>query len=236
MLNLRSAASHVSDPIGAWLVRHGVTADMVTVFGTAVSVAGALWFFPRGMLFWGTVVVTVFVLFDAVDGAVARAGGGGSPFGGVLDSVCDRVADGALFAALVWWCLGGADNRPLGVAALACLVSGQVISYVKARAEAAGLTAAAGIIERPERLIITLVGAGLDGLGLPYALDVALWLLAALSLVTIGQRMVAVHRSARAMQAQRPGGRPQLDGRPTSRRGDQPAQQLSQPGNDGEPA
>lgn len=199
MFNLRSAVSHVSNPVGSWLARHGVTADMVTVFGTAVSVAASTWFFPRGLLFWGTVVVTVFVLFDAVDGAVARAAGNGNSFGGVLDSVCDRIADGALFAALVWWCFGAGDDRPLAVAALICLVSGQVISYVKARAEAAGLTATAGIIERPERLIITLVGTGLHGLGLPYALNVALWLLAALSAVTIGQRMVAVHRSARAV-------------------------------------
>ena len=206
MLNLRASVARVTDPIGSWLVRHGVTADAVTVFGTAVSVAASLWFFPRGQLFWGTVVVTVFVLFDTLDGAVARAAGGGSAFGGVLDSVCDRIADGALFAALVWWCFGVGSNRLLGVAALICLVSGQVISYVKARAEAAGLTAVAGIIERPERLIITLVGTGLDGLGVPFAADVALWLLAALSIVTVGQRMVAVRRSARDRHEQEAAG------------------------------
>lgn len=197
MLNLRASVARVTDPLGAWLLRRGASADVITVFGTVVSVAASLWFFPRGSLFWGTVVVTVFVLFDTVDGAVARAAGGGSPFGGVLDSVCDRITDGALFAALVWWCLNAGDDRLLGVAALICLVSGQVISYVKARAEAAGLTATAGIIERPERLIITLVGTGLHGLGVPYALNVALWLLAALSVVTVAQRLVAVHRSAR---------------------------------------
>lgn len=197
MLNLRIPVSKVADPLGSWLLRHGVTADVVTVFGTVMSVAASLWFFPRGSLFWGTVVVTVFVLFDTLDGAVARAAGGGSAFGGVLDSVCDRITDGALFAALVWWCFGTGHDRPLAVAALICLVSGQVISYVKARAEAAGLTATAGIIERTERLIVTLVGTGLHGLGVPYALDVALWALAVLSLVTVVQRIVAVHRSAR---------------------------------------
>ena len=196
MLNLRASVSRVTDPLGSWLLRRGLTADMLTVVGTVASVAGSLWFFPRGSLFWGTVVVTVFVLFDTLDGAVARAAGGGSPFGGVLDSVCDRIADGALFAALVWWCFGPGHNRTLGAVALVCLVAGQVISYVKARAEAAGLTAVAGIIERPERLIITLVGAGLHGLGVPYALDVALWLLAVLSVVTVAQRLLAVRRSA----------------------------------------
>ena len=196
MLNLRASVARVTDPLGSWLLRHGVNADVVTVFGTVASVAASVWFFPRGSLFWGTVVVTVFVLFDTVDGAVARAAGGGSAFGGVLDSVCDRITDGALFAALVWWCFGVGADRSLGIAALVCLVAGQVISYVKARAEAAGLTAVAGIIERPERLIITLLGTGLHGLGVPYALNVALWLLAALSVVTVAQRLVAVHRSA----------------------------------------
>lgn len=195
-MNLRTLFSKVSDPVGSWLHRRGATADMVTVFGTVVSTASSIWFFTNGHLFWGTVVVTVFVLFDTLDGAVARAAGGGSVFGGVLDSVCDRITDGALFAALVWWCFGVGDNRPLAIAALTCLVSGQVVSYVKARAEAAGLTAVGGLIERPERLIITLVGTGLHGLGVPYALDVALWGLAALSLVTVAQRLISVHRSS----------------------------------------
>lgn len=196
MFNLRALFSRVSDPAGSWLHRRGATADLVTVAGTVASIAASLWFFPRGHLFWGTVVVTLFVLFDTLDGAVARAAGGGSVFGGVLDSVCDRVADGVLFAALTWWCFGVGDNRPLAVAALTCLVAGQVVSYTKARAEAAGLTAVGGLIERPERLIMTLVGSGLHGLGVPFALDVALWLLAALSLVTVAQRLASVYRSA----------------------------------------
>jgi CDP-diacylglycerol--glycerol-3-phosphate 3-phosphatidyltransferase len=76
------------------------------------------------------------------------------------------------------------------------LVSAQVISYIKARAEATGLAADGGMVERAERFIIALVGAGLAGLGVPFALDVALWLLAGLQLVTVAQRMVSVRRSA----------------------------------------
>ena len=77
----------------------------------------------------------------------------------------------------------------LGVAALVCLVAGQLISYIKARAEGAGLRVVGGLVERAERLILALVGTGLAGLGVPYALDVALWLLAAASLWTVGQRL-----------------------------------------------
>lgn len=199
MLNIfaRSSVARVTDPIGSWLLGHRVSADVVTIVGTAGSVIGALVLFPLGYLFAGTCVVTLFVLFDMLDGAVARAARGGSRVGAVLDSTCDRIADGALFAALTWWCFGVGGNRALAVAALLCLVTAQVISYVKARAEAAGLCADGGIIERPERWIIALAGTGLHGLGVPRAVDVALWLLAVLSVVTIGQRFAALYRSAR---------------------------------------
>jgi CDP-diacylglycerol--glycerol-3-phosphate 3-phosphatidyltransferase len=94
-----------------------------------------------------------------------------------------------------------ANDRLLAAAALLCLVSAQVISYIKARAAASGLTADGGMAERAERYIITLVGAGLTGLGVPYALEVALWVLAGLQLVTVSQRMISVRRSASDSEA-----------------------------------
>ncbi|MCE7010506.1 CDP-alcohol phosphatidyltransferase family protein [Kibdelosporangium philippinense] len=203
MLNIfaRASVSRVTDPIGAWLVRLGLTPNAMTVIGTVGAVAGALWFFPRGELVAGTFVVWGFAMLDLLDGAMARAKGKGTKFGGVLDSSCDRIADGALGAAVAWYCLAVAQNHTLGAAALICVVSGQVISYVKARAEASGLHADVGIVERAERLIITLVGTGLFGLGVPYALHVALWGLAVLSVVTVIQRMVAVWQAAREEMA-----------------------------------
>lgn len=211
MLNVlaRVHVSRVTEPLGRWLVDRGIAPDTVTVAGSLGTVAAALWFLPRGELLVGALVIAVFVLFDLVDGAMARARGHGTAFGAVLDSTCDRVADGALFAGIVWWCLAGpgvdtvAERRVLGVAALLCLVAGQLVSYVKARAEGAGLDAGGGLVERAERLIIALAGTGLEGLGVPYALAVALWLLAGLSLWTFGQRIVVVYRSARAADAER---------------------------------
>ena len=198
MLNIfaRASVSRVTDPIGAALVRVGLTPNGMTLIGTAGAVGFALWLFPAGHLFAGTLVVWGFVMLDLLDGAMARARGGGTKFGGVLDSVCDRIADGALMAAIAWYALEVADSRSLGAAALICLVLGQVISYIKARAEASGLSADVGLVERAERLIIALVGTGLQGLGVPYAVDVALWLLVAGSAITVGQRLVAVRRSA----------------------------------------
>ena len=191
MLNIfaRASVSRVTDPIGAWLVRRGLTPNSVTVLGTIGTVAATLWFFPRGQLFVGTLAVTAFVLFDLLDGAMARAQGGGTPFGAVLDASCDRVADGALFAALAWYAFT-AGNRWLAAASLLSLVAAQVVSYVKARAEASGLSADGGIAERAERLIIVLVGSGLSGLGVPYILDVALWLCAVLTAATVVQRLL----------------------------------------------
>lgn len=203
MLNIfaRASVSRVTDPIGAALVRVGLTPNGMTLIGTAGAVGFALWLFPAGHLLAGTLVVWGFVMLDLLDGAMARARGGGTKFGGVLDSVCDRIADGALMAAIAWYAFEVAGSRWLGAAALICLVLGQVISYIKARAEAAGLSANVGLVERAERLIIALVGTGLSGLGVPYAVDVALWLLVAGSVITVGQRLVAVRQSAAAAEA-----------------------------------
>jgi CDP-diacylglycerol---glycerol-3-phosphate 3-phosphatidyltransferase len=203
MLNLfRAQVSRATDPVGRWLVARGVSPDVVTVAGTVGTAAAAAVFIPRGQLFLGALLATVFVLFDMVDGAMARARGHSTPFGAVLDSTCDRIADGVLFASITWWCLAS-GQRALGVAAMICLIAGQVISYIKARAEGAGLSAEGGLVERPERLIAALVGTGFEGLGIPWALAVALWLLAAGSVWTVGQRLVAVYRSARDTAADR---------------------------------
>ncbi|WP_020672579.1 phosphatidylinositol phosphate synthase [Amycolatopsis nigrescens] len=199
MLNIfaRASVSRVTDPIGVALVRAGLTPNAMTIAGTAGAMICALVFFPNGFLLAGTFTVWGFAMLDLLDGAMARARGHGTPFGAVLDATCDRLVDGALFAAIAWWCFVIDDNHFAAAGALTCLVLAQVISYVKARAEASGLDADGGLIERAERLIIALVGTGLHGLGVPYAVDISLSLLALLSLITLLQRMTTVARSAR---------------------------------------
>ncbi len=196
MLNIhaRAAVSRALVPLGTSLARAGVTPDAVTAVGTVGVVAGAVVCFPRGWFFVGTLVIWFFVMLDMVDGAVARAGGRGSPFGAVLDSSCDRLADAAVFGTVAWYyALHG--QRWMLLAALLCLVLGSLTSYIRARAEAAGMTATVGIAERAERLIIVLVGTGLTGLPgvhVPYVLAVALWLLVAASTITVWQRLATV--------------------------------------------
>jgi phosphatidylinositol phosphate synthase len=184
------------DPLGRLLHRLGITANLVTVAGTAVVVFGAVMFAARGRLVIATVVVTVGALLDVLDGAMARASGRTSRFGALLDSAMDRVGDGAIFACLAWWLLG-TGQRLTAVAALICLVGGQLVSYVRARAEGLGLRGDVGFAERLERLVIVGVGALVWGAGLTWALPVALWLLAALSVITTGQRLAYAWRQDR---------------------------------------
>jgi CDP-diacylglycerol--glycerol-3-phosphate 3-phosphatidyltransferase len=196
MLNLRPAVGRVVAPLATWLLRVGVTPDMVTVAGTIGAVVGAFAFFPRGSFFIGTAVVTLSVLTDALDGAMARMRGVSGPWGAFLDSTMDRIADASIFSALVLWYAGTGDNDVLMVLSLFCLVSGVVISYAKARAEGLGMTCNVGIAERLERLIAVLAGTLLAGLGLEQGLAVALVVLAVASVITVGQRLVEVRRQA----------------------------------------
>jgi CDP-diacylglycerol---glycerol-3-phosphate 3-phosphatidyltransferase len=199
-VNLRPAVGRFWAPVVRGLVRAGVTADAVTLTGTLGAVVSAVFLIGNGLLFWGALAVTVFVLLDMLDGALARARGGGSVFGAVLDSTGDRAADAAIFGGLVWWFSGAGDNRLLVLLALLCLVLGVLTSYVKARAEGVGLSADVGIVERTERLILVLVGTGFTGLGIPYAVHVALWVLLVGSAVTVAQRFAAVRRESRGQQ------------------------------------
>lgn len=196
---LRPVVGRVVDPLVTRLLAWGITPDAVTAVGTVGAVAGALAFFPSGHLLAGTLVIAFFVLTDMIDGAMARKRGTSGPFGAWLDSTCDRVADGAVFGSLALWFAGGGDDDVLLAVTLYVLVASMVVSYAKARAEGLGLTCDVGIIERAERLILVLAATGLVGLGLPQVLlAVALWCLAGLSTVTIGQRLREVHRQASA--------------------------------------
>ncbi|MEV0997947.1 phosphatidylinositol phosphate synthase [Nonomuraea sp. NPDC050202] len=194
---LRPAMTRILTPLGRALVGRGIGPNAVTAVGTLGTVVSALLFFPLGQLTWGALVITVFVLFDLLDGVVARLGGkGGSTWGAFLDSTLDRVADSAIFAGLIMYFIS-VDDTLMAAVTLVCLIAGAVVSYAKARAEGLGLTADVGLAERPERLVVALVAACFSGLGVPYILPVGMWLLAVASLITVGQRVVAVYQQTR---------------------------------------
>ncbi|HCT9181124.1 phosphatidylglycerophosphate synthase [Corynebacterium sp. HMSC062E11] len=186
----RKPAAVVVVPVAKLFLKMGLTPNIVTIVGTIVTIAISVILIPLDHLFAAALLSGLFAAFDMLDGTMARLTTGGSNFGATLDASCDRITDGALFAAIAYWMVYVDNAHPINFAAcMVVLVSSQVISYVKARGEASGFKMVGGLVERPERLILGLGGVGLEGLGVPYALEVALWLLAVGSIFTIYQRM-----------------------------------------------
>ncbi|WP_371744456.1 phosphatidylinositol phosphate synthase [Georgenia sp. TF02-10] len=198
----RGFARAVFGPAARALVRLGVSPDAVTVAGTVATTVAALTLLPTGHLTAGALVLGAVVLGDNLDGQMARLTGRTSRWGAFLDSTLDRISDAAIFSGLLLWSvhhLTGTVGAVTTALALACLVLGSVVPYAKARAEGLGMRADVGLAERADRILVVLVATLLVGLGLPVAvLTVALALLAVASAVTIGQRMVTVHRQAHA--------------------------------------
>lgn len=197
MLNkyARGFFGRLFSPVAKLLLRWGISPDAVTVAGTIGVCLGALVFYPMGELFWGTVVITVFVFADMVDGLMARMQDRSSRWGSFLDSTLDRLADASVFSGVAIWFFTGGANTAIAVASLACLVLGMLVSYARSKAESLGCTADVGIAERSERLVAVLVFTGFTGLGLPPVVLLAvLLLLAAASFVTVLQRVGTVYR------------------------------------------
>ncbi|GLW34799.1 phosphatidylinositol phosphate synthase [Actinoplanes regularis] len=197
----RAVVSYGVNPVARFLLKIGVTPNAVTIAGTVGVLIGS-YFGARGHLLAGTVIVTACALTDALDGTMARMRGGTGRFGALLDSSMDRLADGAVFGAVAYYLAG--QGNPYGglVAALISLVAGQVVSYVKARAQSLGLNADVGLAERLERLLIVGVGGLLGAAGLEWGLPAALWVLAVLSLVTVFQRLIHAARTEPKVSAE----------------------------------
>ena len=199
MLERFRALSHtLLGPVARLLIRLGVSPDLVTVIGTLGVAVAALVCFPQGWLWQGTLVVTVFVISDMVDGLMAKITGTSSNWGAFLDSTSDRLGDAAVFGGILLYFVYREDSTLWAGIALAGLVFGQWTSYVKARAESLGFTCSGGLAARADRLVIILAGALLAGLGVPYVLQVAVAGLAVTSMITVLQRIAQVRRQAKA--------------------------------------
>jgi CDP-diacylglycerol---glycerol-3-phosphate 3-phosphatidyltransferase len=205
MERFRAFWTKVISPIAHLLIRLGVSADVVTLVGTIGLSAGALVFFPQGMLLTGVLVATAFVFSDLIDGYMARSQGKSSKFGAFLDSTLDRIGDGAIFIGLALYFAGPGDSTLYLVLCLVCLLMGGVTSYARAKAEGLGYGAKVGIAERADRLVAILVMTGLSAIfDLPILLYVVLWALAAASTVTVAQRIWVVRKQALAEVAAGP--------------------------------
>lgn len=194
----------VLQPFVKLFIRLGISPDTVTVVGTVGVCAGALIFFPQGMLWQGVLFITAFVFSDLIDGQMARTLGRTDTFGAFLDSTLDRIADGAIFAGLALYFAWVAEDRLYLSLALVCLVMGSVTSYARSRGEGLGFNAKTGIAERADRLVAILALTGLGDLfDLPILYEITLWVLAIASSVTVLQRVLLVRRQA--LDAVKPG-------------------------------
>ncbi|OHF36486.1 phosphatidylinositol phosphate synthase [Corynebacterium sp. HMSC074A01] len=197
----RKPAAVVVKPVAQALLRVGLTPNVTTLVGTAATVVASVVLIPADHLVWAALLSIFFAAFDMVDGTMARFSGGGTAFGATLDASCDRITDGALFAAIAMWLVYVDHAHPAHVAAcLAVLVLSQVISYIKARGEAGGLRIVGGLIERPERLIIAVVGLLLEGFGVGGAVVVSLWVLLVGSAITVVQRLIFAARDPQSAE------------------------------------
>lgn len=202
---LKDGVTRLITPLARFLLRAGISPNAMTVAGAVGTWLSALYFFPRGYFFVGTLVVTIFLLSDLFDGTMARLDGSkGSRFGALLDSTLDRISDSLIIIALIIWAESANfnadenffDSGQTVALLLIALLSGFLISYVRAKAEGLGISCDVGIAERPERLIVLLVGTGFYGLGVMSALPGALLLLLCINVMTVIQRVVVVYRAS----------------------------------------
>lgn len=184
--------------VGVVLARLGLTADMLTIFGLLLHVAAAP-LVITGHFVWAAVIMIVAAVCDALDGAVARAGIGPTSAGAFLDSTTDRISEMLVAGSLAiytarqgeWWTCG---------AVLVFLGASQMVSYSRARAEGLGVECKVGLMSRPERVVVLIVGFVFSGWHL-FGVSVLTWLvwvLAVLTVLTVVQRMLHVLRKLRA--------------------------------------
>jgi CDP-diacylglycerol---glycerol-3-phosphate 3-phosphatidyltransferase len=193
--SIKAPVTRVITPLCRGLLKAGITPNVMSAIGGLGSSASAILLFGTGHFFAAAIVTTLFVLFDLLDGTMARISNSSSRWGALLDSTLDRISDAAILGSVAYW-LSRSNDRLVPVV-LAVLILGSLISYIKARAEGLDIECNGGIAERTERLIIILVATGLHGIGLSYVLAIGFWLLFVLSFITVAQRLAIVYKGSR---------------------------------------
>lgn len=190
----KPAVTRVITPVARFALRIGISANAVTWLGAFVVVSSSLYFYPRGDFFVGTLVICVGALSDLFDGTMARISKqGASSWGAFLDSTIDRITDSAILIGLIVYLISKDD--PLAIVVIITLVTGILVPYIRAKAESLQIICSGGLAERTERLIISLVAIGFEGLGVPYILSIGMWLLAILGTYTVFQRMMIIRKA-----------------------------------------
>ena len=169
----------------------GISPNVLTFIGFAVTLLGA-YLFAYGYFRWAGLAVVLAGLFDMLDGRVARLSNQVTPFGGFLDSVLDRYSDLCLMIGLLLFY--GRANRSWYVVLVAVAMIGSVMtSYARARAENLIPTCKVGFLERPERMVLIIIGAVLDRMA------PVMWIIAVLSTWTVIHRVVYTLQESRRL-------------------------------------
>jgi CDP-diacylglycerol---glycerol-3-phosphate 3-phosphatidyltransferase len=183
-------------PIVGLLMALHITPNTITVFGVVITLVASV-MVASGWLLAGAAVLTAGSLLDAVDGALARAQGGGTTFGSFLDSTLDRVSEAIVYAGIAGFFLFQQPDPAWPVLLTVVALAGSfMVSYARARAEGIGVSAEVGLAPRTERLVLVIAGIAVAGLGYMLGLTGALGIIAVLTILTVIQRIWHVWRAS----------------------------------------
>jgi CDP-diacylglycerol--glycerol-3-phosphate 3-phosphatidyltransferase len=193
------------DPVANWLVKRGVHPNTITVIGTLCTLVGGI-IYATGHIRTGGWFLGLTALFDVLDGTVARRSNTSSTFGAFLDSTLDRLADGFVLGGLtVFYATSRLHGSvPMLIVALMGLVGAFLTSYTRARAEALGLDAKIGFLQRPERVVLLSAPQAFFGLVFNgWVLALITIILTVTAWITVVQRVAFVYTATtRAEEAE----------------------------------
>ena len=185
------------DPVVGFLARNNVSPNSITTVGTVLTIVAGIVYGTGHIMTAGWIMAST-AFFDVLDGEVARRSGRSTVFGAFYDSTLDRVADGALLGGLTVFYATNAvhHNTYMVVVCLICIVGTFIISYTRARAEALGIDAKVGMMQRPERIVLLSLPQALFGLFWNgWVLMAIIVLLTVTAWITAIQRIACVHRA-----------------------------------------
>jgi CDP-diacylglycerol---glycerol-3-phosphate 3-phosphatidyltransferase len=179
-----------------------ISPNVLTFIGLVINVVAAMLFgYASGddhwrMFLYAGLVIIGAGIFDMVDGRVARATNQVTIFGGFFDSVIDRYSDVALFFGLLVYYARASRFFYIGLVAFV-MVSSLMVSYTRARAESLIGSCKVGFMERPERIVLIIIGALFEKWG---AMAPVLWVLALLSTITVIHRIAYTYQQTTSME------------------------------------
>ena len=188
--SIGAGGKRIVDSIVVWLSSLRINPNVLTLIGLLINIFAAV-LFAKGLFFWAGIVVIFAGIFDIVDGEVARRTGRATRFGAFFDSVIDRYSDLLLLVGLMIWYAKWARIFYMSLTSLV-LIGSVMTSYTRARAESLIPACKVGFLERPERIVLLIIGA------LTNRMAAVLWVMAILSNWTVSQRIWFTWREASA--------------------------------------